>query len=281
MTGIALPGTELSFERLRAVRQREGAAFTLIELLVVVAIIALLMSVLLPSLQRARAIAKSTVCKSLQRQVGLAFITYAQEWNGVSPDNDNSGGNDSNHPYDYTYLWGRQLHEQGLIHDPKEINCPVKLLRDFGTPGGIREDHVWVQRDYWYTYGIRDKWCGGSGYYNVFNVDTGIVTPRHLDYSLRPSVRIDSAPGTYPVFVDSVRRFPELYGDWIEYRTIGTFGHIHLRHLDKANIWFLDGHVEGMTSDEMHELPTDGCEQGRWAFRTFADPGIHVIGGGF
>jgi len=254
--------------------------FTLIELLVVVAIIALLMSILLPSLQQARATAKSAVCKCLQRQVGLAFITYAQEWNGVSPDNGNSGGPNSNAPYDYTYLWGRQLHEQGLIHDPMEINCPVTLLRDIGL--GIPEDHVWVQRDYWYTYGIRDKWCGPRTTYDpVFNIDTGIVRGYSRDHSQRYTDRISSAPGTYPVFVDSVRRFPELYGDWFEYRTIGTFGHIHLRHLDKANIWFLDGHVEGMTSDEMQELPTDGVEQGRWAFRTFADPGIHVIGGGF
>ena len=50
MTGTALPGTRVSFEKLTAVRQRERPAFTLIELLVVVAIIALLMSVLLLSL---------------------------------------------------------------------------------------------------------------------------------------------------------------------------------------------------------------------------------------
>ncbi len=54
-------------------------AFTLIELLVVVAIIALLMSILIPALAGARAQALSTSCKSLMRGYGIAFITYAAE----------------------------------------------------------------------------------------------------------------------------------------------------------------------------------------------------------
>ncbi|MCK6456062.1 MAG: prepilin-type N-terminal cleavage/methylation domain-containing protein [Phycisphaerae bacterium] len=54
-------------------------AFTLIELLVVVAIIALLISILLPSLSRARELSKRTVCLSNIRGVGQGMYIYAQD----------------------------------------------------------------------------------------------------------------------------------------------------------------------------------------------------------
>ncbi|HEY1686421.1 MAG TPA: prepilin-type N-terminal cleavage/methylation domain-containing protein [Tepidisphaeraceae bacterium] len=59
--------------------------FTLVELLVVVGIIALLISILLPTLSRARKQANIAVCMSNERQIGLALVMYTQDNQGWLP----------------------------------------------------------------------------------------------------------------------------------------------------------------------------------------------------
>lgn len=59
--------------------------FTLIELLVTLSIIALLISILLPALGKAREAAKMVQCQSQQRQIGIALHAYAADHNGYLP----------------------------------------------------------------------------------------------------------------------------------------------------------------------------------------------------
>ncbi len=93
--------------RLRPVPKKR-AAFTLIELLVVISIIAILISILLPALAKARELANRAVCMANIRGIIQAMITYADANNTTFPDTYPMGATGlqtySNAPSVYSYL---------------------------------------------------------------------------------------------------------------------------------------------------------------------------------
>lgn len=72
------------FESSKPSRVRRSG-FTLIELLVVIAIISILASILFPVFGRAREMARRTSCLSNQKQLGLAFFQYTQDYDEAMP----------------------------------------------------------------------------------------------------------------------------------------------------------------------------------------------------
>jgi len=108
--------------------EKAGRGFTLIELLVVVAIIALLVSILLPSLGRAKELAQTIVCSNRHKGTLNGWVYYGNQFYGV-----------------YMAPWDRVNPWPGLTsyHWPQQY--PYTLVH-YVTGGGIPDGQtVWMQ----------------------------------------------------------------------------------------------------------------------------------------
>jgi prepilin-type N-terminal cleavage/methylation domain-containing protein len=139
---VRLPGRE-EFLMNRCCRR---VAFTLIELLVVVAIIALLVAILLPSLARARNQARRTVCASNLHQIGIALAAYRidQGWfphqARVGTDAKGKGGNCvAAWPTSVHYALAKYIGRTSSIRPNEVFYCPNVSNADRGSVDIDRE----------------------------------------------------------------------------------------------------------------------------------------------
>ncbi len=97
--------------------------FTLIELLVVIAIIAILAAILFPVFARAREKARQASCLSNCKQMGLAVMMYAQDYDETLPMASNTGGPFTYNGYNHTaMLWYMAI--EPYHKNIQLFNCP-------------------------------------------------------------------------------------------------------------------------------------------------------------
>jgi prepilin-type N-terminal cleavage/methylation domain-containing protein/prepilin-type processing-associated H-X9-DG protein len=257
-------------------RAPHAPAFTLIELLVVVAIIALLISILLPSLNSAREGARSAVCKANLRSIKQAFDMYAQDNRGMWPPVMDSLGNQNRWPvpfFDAKIIHdelGRYSADGTPLNNPGRsvFICPsdkddrrIKWTAPDGTPAYI--DRVEVGGSYAYSgevhrvQEISDD--GLSGGYDLGNRDNG--TPpfiNQVDKCKRPGELILLGENPRKLVDQNTRgwRFYAWRGSdsfWMGYRSstglravLPDRQVIGARHRNIMNAAFMDGHVEGV-----------------------------------
>jgi prepilin-type N-terminal cleavage/methylation domain-containing protein/prepilin-type processing-associated H-X9-DG protein len=214
--------------------------FTLTELLVVIAIVAVLAALIFAGVARARASAQSSRCVNNLRQLGALFLGYLPENNSSIPYYAVSGSD---------FTWINYL-DKSIDRIPPSAGisvCPTVMPKQY--------------KDGYSVYGM-DVTGGQGGFYPHPS------TPAAQVYAM--TVRFNSMvgdPSRRILLADSMVRSASAWNakNQVAYIRLastpqgGDQGALHCRHQGKANLLFLDGHVETMTPTEIKAVLQRGA----------------------
>ncbi len=121
---------------MQVIRKKHKFGFTLIELLVVISIIALLVSILMPALGKARMQAKLVVCSSNQRQLILGLVTYTADNDDKLPPHPSSiNGNSVHRPFELN--WHKNNIGDTSAFPPEQYNYAGRFMLNYISDVGV------------------------------------------------------------------------------------------------------------------------------------------------
>ena len=253
-------------------RHRSGrpssAAFTLIELLVVIAIIAILAAILFPVFAQAREKARQAACLSNEKQIGIGFMMYMQDYDETMPNRVNNAGKGlcsdpsilgaeagTTNPYCTSYSWQWQINS--YLKNNGVYVCPTNTGRSYQKTVSANTDSLKVPVPL--SYGINIQLYQ----YNITDTpSSGEDGPIGVAQMTAPS-------STYLVADAVVAGFNGNWTDRLRYANINSVGLTELsgcttttpyasktlasnpnlpdaakRHQGGENIIFADGHAQ-------------------------------------
>jgi prepilin-type N-terminal cleavage/methylation domain-containing protein/prepilin-type processing-associated H-X9-DG protein len=234
------------------VNSRKG--FTLIELLVVIAIIAILAAILFPVFAKAREKARQAACMSNMKQIGLAFIQYTSDYDGIIVQAyENDGGSGT------PMQWQQRItpYVSGAKATAWETGVGVDFMRCPSTPKG---DFSWSSEA-----SMASMYIYAVNYPFVVTYTANGTTP----------ILLDKVPSTVFTVVDSTWYiiFHPLAG-WTFWTGADTdkdgikdtspvgsglyttyMNGIAPRHSDGANAAFADGHAKWVNKKTWLQAP--------------------------
>jgi len=260
--------------------RRRPRGFTLIELLVVVSIIALLISILLPSLKKARDQAKLTLCATRLHDIGVALMSYNHSYNRFPSQNamlPAEGVRDGTGMWAYavhkeiaSYMGGLRANDNGERTMAHEVfYCPLapaekidnsQFLSGLDTGYGIANvEDYYIHIGYSYAGGLHECRNDPAGP-NGQGVGPG-VTGDLKDHILKKRrLHVKTEPDSTRVLMADMVAAWRGGGKWrITHgegwgKAIPTVSAFRPPRLDGSNVMYGDGHVEWKKKAYFREL---------------------------